>query len=118
MTDRKRNEEMLDNLIGQAKADRHEVPDQLLNRVFADALAAQPAPVGERRQSGRLRRFLSAIGGWPAIAGMAAATLAGVWIGVSPPAGLNDVAEIIFFGATEAEFAFDDTDFSAFAAEG
>ncbi len=36
-------------------------------------------------RGGILRQFFDGIGGWPALAGMVTATVAGVWIGVSPP---------------------------------
>ncbi|MWD30223.1 hypothetical protein E0K89_022405, partial [Aquicoccus sp. SCR17] len=33
---------------------------------------------------------LRGLGGWPALGGLTAATLAGVWLGVSPPQGVSD----------------------------
>lgn len=79
-------------------------PD-LMARVLADAYAEQDAaaiatgadtagapaetPRPPRR---RIAGLLEAIGGWPAVAGLAAATLAGVWIGYNPPAALDNLS--------------------------
>ncbi|CUH87983.1 hypothetical protein PH5382_01914 [Phaeobacter sp. CECT 5382] len=41
------------------------------------------------------RQFTSAVGGWPALGGMVAASLSGLWIGLAPPSFLPDpVAQI------------------------
>ncbi len=42
---------------------------------------------------------LDVIGGWPTFSGLAAATVAGLWIGVAPPAALSDLSAGIW-GAT------------------
>ncbi len=68
-------------------------PNALMRRVLDDALAAQPGEVRTSRQSFWVRRwqeFAGAVGGWPAMAGLATATVAGVWLGVAPPAILPD----------------------------
>lgn len=66
----------------------------LLARVMADAEAqvAKQSPV-PTTQAGFLSVLWSAIGGWPAAAGMATATLVGVWIGFSQPVGLDQIAD-------------------------
>ncbi|MFC7703080.1 dihydroorotate dehydrogenase [Plastorhodobacter daqingensis] len=72
-------------------------PD-LLGRILADAEAAQPRaprPAG-RSQWGpiaRFRRVCESLGGWQAAGGLLAAALAGLWIGVSPPAAFVGVTE-------------------------
>ncbi|CUH65687.1 hypothetical protein TG4357_02002 [Thalassovita gelatinovora] len=82
-------------------AARHRAEDpsaDLMQRVLDDALAEQrlqqsaPAPMPVAR-SGLLRQFLAAIGGWPAVAGLATASVTGLWIGVNPPAAVTDTAE-------------------------
>jgi len=64
---------------------------RMLNDAFdvQDAMApvAQPAP---RRPW--YVALMEAIGGWPSLAGMAVATVAGVWIGVTGPSALADFA--------------------------
>ena len=90
-------------------------PD-LLERVLADAYDAQdaqdavraataaaagdkparPAAPGGMARRGRVRGWLGALGGWPALAGLASATVAGVWIGFHPPAFLDGVSPALF----------------------
>ena len=68
-------------------------------RVLADAQATQAghAPVPQRKQaSSYWQDFLRAIGGWPAMAGLATATVAGVWLGVSPPGVLPEATQTYF----------------------
>ncbi|WP_457646798.1 hypothetical protein [Profundibacter sp.] len=66
--------------------------DDLMARVLADAEAQQmanvPAPAA---QPGLFTSLWAAIGGWPTVAGMATATLVGIWIGISPPAPLEEI---------------------------
>ena len=76
-------------------------PD-FMARVLADALDAQAAAVSVTvapRPPSRLRQLLAAIGGWPAVAGLATAGVAGLWIGVNPPASIMTTAES-FLGTT------------------
>ncbi len=68
-------------------------PNGLMRRVLDDAIATQPDVVALRRPPLLIRRwheFARAVGGWPAMAGFATATVAGVWLGVMPPAVLPD----------------------------
>jgi hypothetical protein len=53
--------------------------------VHADRSAAGPALAGARPGLGFWSGIRSALGGWPAVAGLAAATVAGVWIGFAQP---------------------------------
>lgn len=70
-------------------------PD-LMARVFADAeaelaAASQPAVTAARTaRPGLLASLLAALGGWPTLAGLATATVAGVWIGWAAPDGLTN----------------------------
>lgn len=76
-----------------------EVSPDLLERVLADAYDAQdllaveafvePQPEPAERSRGLLGSLLDTIGGWPAVAGLATATVAGVWIGYNPPAAFD-----------------------------
>jgi hypothetical protein len=66
--------------------------DALMARVLADACAAQPATRPSRRPAAWPVQLFRALGGWPAVAGLSAATLAGIWLGISPPAPLAAVA--------------------------
>ena len=72
--------------------------DAVLARILADAegvLDARAAPAPRRGvddRPGLWARILSGLGGWPAVAGMATATVAGVWLGFASPDQLNELA--------------------------
>lgn len=77
-------DDMLDDLFAQARA-QAPVPDAaLVARVLHGA--ARPVPV--RRPF--LVQLRDMIGGWPVFGSLAAATLAGVWIGIAPPPVIED----------------------------
>ncbi|MGR3455111.1 hypothetical protein [Pseudooceanicola sp.] len=97
----------LDALLAEARDTPDHLPDALMARMLADAEAAQDAraqavaPAPQRR--GRLARAFAGIGGWPALAGFATATVAGIWIGISPPAVVSDGAAYYVSGGGAAE---------------
>jgi anti-sigma factor RsiW len=85
----------LDDLFAQVRAGVEPVPDALLARVLADADAAMPraaalhpASAAARPGPGWLGALVALLGGRSAVAGMAAAGLAGVWIGFAQPVAL------------------------------
>ncbi|WP_372840692.1 hypothetical protein [Phaeovulum sp.] len=98
MADVKQTDEMLEALFDEARFEAFELPPGLLARVLADAdaeLAARTAPppraTAARGISGFgavLKELFGAIGGWPAVSGLASATVAGVWIGFAGVGGL------------------------------
>ncbi|MGY9049784.1 hypothetical protein P775_10035 [Puniceibacterium antarcticum] len=53
-------------------------------RLQADALRLQPTATARERRL-PWRDLLGFLGGWRTVAGLTAATCAGVWMGVSPP---------------------------------
>lgn len=67
-----------------ARADAAVPSGALLARIEAEALAVQTARPAVPRAS-VWRGLVRALGGWPAMAGLAAATCAGLWIGFAPP---------------------------------
>lgn len=69
----------LEALLAEARTARP--PAALVARVLADAEAARPG----RRREGIGRAILRAIGGWPSAAGLAAASAAGLMIGLAAP---------------------------------
>ncbi len=90
MTDPKN--EMLDDLFAQARSVQPTPSDALTARVLADADAVQPKMTASSRPKAPLwAQMMDAIGGWPAVSGLAAATVAGIWIGVSPPSTVSDL---------------------------
>ncbi|MFV2052088.1 hypothetical protein [Aliiroseovarius sp. YM-037] len=95
----------LDALFDLARAEKPEADAGLLARVQMDAdwvLAgrARPVPAPRRRFAG----IFAAFGGWPAAAGMAAATLAGVWIGIDPPASVSALGVDFLSDQSDAYF--------------
>lgn len=70
------------------------LPAPLMQRILADAAAvAAPHEIAEvmTARPGIFRAVWTALGGWPAMAGMATATLAGVWLGFAQPAVMSDM---------------------------
>ncbi len=110
MTRIDRSEQELEELLQSAAKAGPDPSDALLARVMADAdavLAERSAesamPVGSVPTSasgGWLNRLLGGVGGWPAVAGLATATIAGVWIGYAQPASLGGVAGGLLAGET------------------
>jgi hypothetical protein len=90
MTDRREfdGEGGLDAFFDAARAQPPMPSDAFLARVMADATAEDAArrqPAAPPKQRRGLRDRLHAIGGWPALAGLATATVAGLWIGYAVP---------------------------------
>ncbi|MBR9844401.1 MAG: hypothetical protein GYB25_14675 [Rhodobacteraceae bacterium] len=88
MADKRVQDQELDALFAAARDDAAQAPSSdLMARVLADAEAMQPKPaapvVRPQSRGGLVSGILSAIGGWPSLGGLAAATVAGVWIGFS-----------------------------------
>lgn len=95
----------LDSLFSEARARPPEpIPDRLMARVMADALThlpsaeplARPAPA----RPGFWEGFLSLFGGGGALAGMATAAVAGVWLGFAQPLGGDLVGALTGSGGT------------------
>ncbi len=116
MTDRKDRAEMSDEqieaLLAQMADDAPTPSVALMERIVADAQdvaqareaqktrdrqGARQSGDGRTRQAGAgrtglagwLANLLAPIGGWPAVAGLATATVAGVWIGYASGDGLT-----------------------------
>ncbi len=100
-----RAERELDDLLADARDNPPAMPEGLAARIQADADAMQPT-AAPRRQSeggGVWQQLFRAIGGWPAMAGLASATVAGIWIGLSPPAILAEEVAALGGGGGMAE---------------
>ncbi|MFN3577975.1 MAG: hypothetical protein ACK4TJ_13465 [Tabrizicola sp.] len=102
----------LDRLLAAAASAPLRPSDALMERVLADALALQPAPVMLRpgpapARPGLLARLVAALGGGPALAGMGTAAVFGLALGYLSPTTLDYLT-----GSTgdTAEF-FPDADF-------
>lgn len=102
MTDERKHDEGLDALFGLARDSAEPPSDALMAAVLADADAVRadrfaPAATDAPKQT-VWARLLAAIGGWPSVAGLAAATLTGVWIGVSPPEAIDTLTTSLIGG--------------------
>ncbi|WP_226780488.1 dihydroorotate dehydrogenase [Oceaniglobus trochenteri] len=92
MTERKNDDTALEALFAEARRESAPLPDDLFARIMADAESRLPAaPAASPRRQSRLAALGAMLGGWPSMAGLATATLAGVWIGVAQPSGLSDL---------------------------
>ncbi len=84
----------LNSFFEAARANAPKPSDDLLARIDAAARELGTAPVpGLARPAPARRGILAALGGWPVLAGLATAAIAGVWIGYSEPsiAGLGSL---------------------------
>lgn len=85
----KRAERELEDIFALARQEKHSLPADLMQRIMRDAAEAQPRQVAAVREThgyvGLFSRLKAAIGGWPALAAMASAAVAGIWFGVYPP---------------------------------
>jgi hypothetical protein len=96
----------LDELFAQAAQTPEAVSDDLMARVLADALAAQPvpAPIAQPVRPSFWSRLLDGLGGWPSFAGLTTAAVAGIWIGVDTPDIANGVMSLYFETGTDVIF--------------
>ena len=105
------SDDQLEALFAEARAAAPDLPEGLAARMLADAdavqqgFAAAPLPQGPDTapRPGWFARAFAGIGGWPALAGFATATVAGVWIGMSPPALVASEAAYYTSGGGTAE---------------
>jgi len=91
--DKTKHDDDLEAFFDAAQDMTPPVSEGLMARVLDDALAVQAE--GERQQTRRSQDrpftgILSALGGWPAMAGLATAAVAGLWIGFSPALGVGE----------------------------
>ena len=107
---------MLEALFAEARAEAPAPSGAFLDRIMADAeaelaAASAPAPAAPARR-GPLRAFVSALaGGWAGLGGLVAATGAGLWIGLAPPALVQDLAPGLYGDTASAPFVYDQADF-------
>lgn len=83
----------IDALLRDVAATRPKVPDALMAAVLRDAARVQPAPLPRAQpRPGLWQTIMDLVGGWPALGGLAAAGVAGVWLGIAPPVALEGAA--------------------------
>lgn len=104
----------LDDLFASARARAPEASPAFLGRVLEDAYALQPeaataapAPAAAPAPVGIWARLAAALGGSMALAGVATAGVAGVWLGFAPPATLSPLADSLLTGGATASVGVD-----------
>lgn len=101
-------DDFLERTFAEARRHPAEPDAALMARVLADAESVQAGLIRApgRRRTSLWQRLRVELGGWPALAGLGAAALAGVWIGVSPPDALQMAAEGVI-GVTGGDYVID-----------
>lgn len=94
MADETRNDDMLEALFADARADKDAQPTpDFMARVLLDAethMPQAPAIAPPRVRVGFFRQLATSLGGWKSVSGLTAAMVAGVWIGFSSMSVLTD----------------------------
>lgn len=98
----------LDLFFSAARDAAPEPSSDLMARIMADAVAAQPVMPASSQpvKIGFFAVLLATIGGWPAMAGMVTAAATGIWIGVNPPTGFESLSAT-YLGAETSEYLSD-----------
>jgi len=111
---------LLDGLFAAAKDDPAMAPTaDFMARVLADAEAAMPEPAViaapvKAAPVPWMAKLVALLGGWQSVSGLAAATVAGVWIGVAAgPAMLqSDIGTSLIVSSDETYLAALDASFA------
>ena len=99
------DEKLLDDLFEEVVRDRVEPSDELMSRILADAEDLQPvAQVAVVSPPTLWSRAMASIGGWPALSGLAAAGVAGLWIGLTPPDSIDSWVADVMGSTTSVSF--------------
>lgn len=89
------DETQIDTTFAQMRAGTVTPSEALMDRIMMDAdgiLAQDVLPAVQSRPTfGAMIRDV--IGGWPSMGGLVAATMAGLWIGIFPPAAVTDLTQ-------------------------
>ncbi|MCI2393051.1 hypothetical protein [Aliiroseovarius sediminis] len=111
------DDKALDAFFDAARRESPQTSDALVAAILDDAAAHRPqgsimsdAPIlrsdDARAARGIWGDLVAAIGGWPALAGMATATVAGLWIGIAAPTEVEALSGGLIAG-TEISLAAD-----------
>lgn len=109
MTNQHDDTENLDRFFAAARATTPEPSAEFFALIVEDAQAQQAAlriPAAPAKRGGVIRQWLDALGGWPAISSLATATVAGIWVGISPPEELSLAAQS-YLGLEDASLVID-----------
>jgi hypothetical protein len=98
-------DDALDAAFQQARETPPPVPESLMDRVVADAIAAMP----QADRTPFWKQLLGMLGGWPAMAGLAMTACVGIWAG-----GVLSDDLISTFGISESAAFETGSDLGAF----
>jgi len=113
------DDRLLASLFDEARSENVEPSDDLLTRVLADADECQPkAPSVSAAKASFWDRLLSGVGGWPALSGVTAAGVAGLWIGLTPPDVVDDWVANAMGNTTSVSFVDDFAGFDEVTLDG
>lgn len=112
------NDKDLDAFFDAARNDPRSAPTpELLARILSDAdtvmIGVGTAQRTRGARSGVGRSLIRALGGWPSLGGLAAATLAGVWIGLSAETLIPGGLDTVLPWQTDPDLSDFTTDFTA-----
>ncbi|MEX0304463.1 MAG: hypothetical protein AB3N24_18750 [Leisingera sp.] len=111
----------LEDLFAASRAEPPAVPDHLTAAILEDAAREQPGlqPAAPARRASKplWRQLIEAIGGWPAIGGLAAASAAGLWIGIAPPSFVPDPVALAGYEDSSTAVPFDSYDMAIVLSE-
>lgn len=121
MADTEKALQDLEDLFAAARAEPPAVPEYLHAAILADAAREQPGaqpdvPARPARQP-LWQQLIEAIGGWPALGGLAAASAAGLWLGLAPPAFVPDPVALAGYEDSSAEVPYDSYEMAVMLSE-
>jgi hypothetical protein len=101
-------DDLLDGLLAEAAARPSTLPDGLMARILSDADALQPrprpVPVAQPAPASRgwLANLADWFGGGFALAGMSAAAVSGLYLGLAQPASILALSDALAGGTVES----------------
>ena len=102
------NDRTMDDLFAQARQEQAEPSPEFMARLLADidmVHAEQHLAVPTTPKDGFLRGLWDTLGGWAGSGSLAAAAVAGLWVGIAQPTGLQSVTDT-FWSETETVSVF------------
>lgn len=102
------NDRTMDDLFAQARQEQAEPSPEFMARLLADidmVHAEQHVTVPAAPKDGFLRGLWETLGGWAGSGSLAAAAVAGLWVGIAQPSGLQSVTDT-FWSETESVSVF------------
>ncbi len=103
----------LDALFASARQTPVELGAPLQSRILADAADEQarwqqPAPPPRRAKRSPVAQLLAALGGWPSVGGLIAASCTGLWVGLAAPEAMLGTSGLSLFGSAATAVSGED----------